>query len=244
MSSSGHHCRSPSPSFRRDRAISPLTSSFPPSLPPALRDGGLGEPQVQGGQMRQDPVLADVGVLDPAQAAAAGGGAAVTAPVGGLAIRPRRFHPPPAANAGQQPGQKTYRRLRGVIRPVPGAGPRAALMSWAAMKSASLTSAGWAGLREMTHPSGRFHRCTLLCPRLTSAGSARSRSVRCRLHLAARLPRVGQDRRDRAQRPSRARAVRAGADGSASVRSLAFRHELRGRRLHMVWACRAACSPP
>ena len=34
----------------------------------------------------------------------------------------------------------------------------------------------------MTHPSGRFHRCTCLCPRLTSAGSARSLSVRCRFH--------------------------------------------------------------
>ena len=55
-------------------------------------------------------------------------------------------------------------------------------MSWAAMKSASLTSAGCAGLREITHPSGRFHRCTLLCPRLTSARSVRSRSVRCRFH--------------------------------------------------------------
>jgi hypothetical protein len=50
------------------------------------------------------------------------------------------------------------------------------------MKSASLTSAGCAGLFEMTQPSGRFHRCTSLCPRLTSAGSARSLSVRCRFH--------------------------------------------------------------
>jgi hypothetical protein len=55
-------------------------------------------------------------------------------------------------------------------------------MSWAAMKSDSLTSASCASLLEMTHPSGRFHRCTLLCLRLTSAGSARSRSVRCRFH--------------------------------------------------------------
>jgi hypothetical protein len=43
---------------------------------------------------------------------------------------------------------------------------------------ASLTSAGCAGLAEMTHPSGRFHRCTLLCPRLVLAGSASSESVR------------------------------------------------------------------
>ena len=49
-------------------------------------------------------------------------------------------------------------------------------------KSASLTSASCAGLLEMTHPPGRFHRCTSLCPRLTSAGSASSLSVRCRFH--------------------------------------------------------------
>ena len=38
-------------------------------------------------------------------------------------------------------------------------GPRRAARSWAAMKSASLTIAGWAGRAEMTQPSGRFHRC-------------------------------------------------------------------------------------
>ena len=39
-------------------------------------------------------------------------------------------------------------------------GPRGVAMSWAAMKPASLTSAGCAGCLEMTQPSGRFHRCT------------------------------------------------------------------------------------
>jgi hypothetical protein len=34
----------------------------------------------------------------------------------------------------------------------------------------------------MTQPSGRFHRCTCLCPRVALAGSARSKSVRCRFH--------------------------------------------------------------
>jgi hypothetical protein len=34
----------------------------------------------------------------------------------------------------------------------------------------------------MTHPSGRFHRWTLLWPRVTLAGSTRSLSVRCRFH--------------------------------------------------------------
>ena len=67
-----------------------------------------------------------------------------------------------------------YRRFSGAAGSPWGDGPRAALMSWAAMKPASLTSAGVRGPVEMTHPSGRFHRCTLLCPRLTLAGSARS----------------------------------------------------------------------
>ena len=55
-------------------------------------------------------------------------------------------------------------------------------MAWAATKSSSLTSAGCAGRLEMTQPSGRFHRCTLLCPRVTLPGSASSVSVRCRFH--------------------------------------------------------------
>jgi len=63
----------------------------------------------------------------------------------------------------------------GAIMPRDGDG-----LSWAAMKSASLTRAGWAGRAEMTHPSGRFQRCTLVCPRLVLAGSASSESVRCR----------------------------------------------------------------
>ena len=48
--------------------------------------------------------------------------------------------------------------------------------------SASLTSAGCAGRFEITHPSGRFHRCTCLCPSPVLAGSTRSKSVRCRFH--------------------------------------------------------------
>jgi hypothetical protein len=62
------------------------------------------------------------------------------------------------------------------------AGPRGTVASWAAMKSASLTSAACAGCREMTQPSGRFHRCTCLCPRPVLAGSIRSKSVRCLFH--------------------------------------------------------------
>ena len=55
-------------------------------------------------------------------------------------------------------------------------------MPCAATKSSSLTRAGCAGRWEMTQPSGRFHRCTDLCPRVTLAGSASSVSVRCRFH--------------------------------------------------------------
>jgi hypothetical protein len=50
------------------------------------------------------------------------------------------------------------------------------------MKSASLTTTRCAGRLEMTHPSGRFHRCTLLYPRVTLQGSASSVSVLCRFH--------------------------------------------------------------
>jgi hypothetical protein len=83
----------------------------------------------------------------------------------------------PQAPQASSPASR-YLRVPGAAGAITGAGPRAALMSWAAMKSASLTSAGCAGLAEMTHPSGRFHRCTLLCPRLVLAGSASSQSVR------------------------------------------------------------------
>ena len=77
-----------------------------------------------------------------------------------------------------------------------GTGPRAAFTFCAAMKSASLTSAGCAGRLEMTRPSGRFHLCTLLCLRVTLPGSASSVPVRCRFHtwrpvyggLAPQLP--------------------------------------------------------
>ena len=54
------------------------------------------------------------------------------------------------------------------------------------MKSASLTSAACAGCLEMTQPSGRFHRWTCRCPKVVFAGSARSKSVRCRF-VAARV---------------------------------------------------------
>ena len=79
----------------------------------------------------------------------------------------RRPHPPQRSSPASR-----YRRA---ARP---AGPRGALASWAAMKSASLTIAGWAGRLEMTHPAGRFHRCTGLWPSPVFAGSTRSESVR------------------------------------------------------------------
>jgi hypothetical protein len=57
---------------------------------------------------------------------------AVAAPVGGLAVGPRRFHPPPAHAAGQQPGQEPRpgRLLPG--RPGTSSGARApgAVLDW------------------------------------------------------------------------------------------------------------------
>ena len=93
-----------------------------------------------------------------------------------------------------------YRRTAGP------AGPRGAVVSWAAMKSASLTSAACAGCFEMTQPSGRFHRCTCLCP---SVGVRRIDQDRLRRlpvpHLPPRIPGISQDRRHRPQRPPRTR---------------------------------------
>ena len=60
----------------------------------------------KGGQVRQNLILTDIGVLWPAGARAGGAGVAVAAPVGRLAVRPSRFEPPPALAAGQQPGQQ------------------------------------------------------------------------------------------------------------------------------------------
>ena len=127
-----------------------------------------------GGQARQDLILADVGVLRPSWLWAGSAGVAVSAPVGGLAVRPGRFQPPSAPAAGQQPGQQvtSCRRARWAAR--------RGGVSWAAMTSASLAGAGCAGGFEMTQPSGRFHRCTCRCPSPVVEGSTRSRSVRCR----------------------------------------------------------------
>jgi hypothetical protein len=73
--------------------------------PPPL-SCGLGEQQMEGGQVRHDEILADVGVLRPGRIGRGGGGVAVAAPVGRLAVRPRRFHPPAANAACQQTGQQ------------------------------------------------------------------------------------------------------------------------------------------
>jgi len=73
--------------------------------PSPLSCGRVGELQVQGGQVRQDPVLADVGVLRPTRIRFHGGCVAVAAPVSRLAVGPGGFHPPPAATAYKQPGR-------------------------------------------------------------------------------------------------------------------------------------------
>jgi hypothetical protein len=107
---------------------------------------------------------------------------AVPTAVGRLAVGPRRFHPPPACSAVQQAASR-YRPRAGHSGSATGSGPRLAVIAWAAMKSASVISAAWAGLAEITHPSGRFHFYTGLWPRAMSAGGSTSLvSVRCRLH--------------------------------------------------------------
>ena len=110
------------------------------AAPPPLSSGRLGEQQVQGGQVQQDPVLTDVGVPSPGPGrpcwrwCGRGG-------TGRRACRWTRAVPPPASHRISAARLAGDRRLGGAVRPASGAGPRAALMSWAAMKSASLTSA-------------------------------------------------------------------------------------------------------
>src|SRR5690349_11340931 len=58
----------------------------------------------QGGQAGQDGVFADVQVPGPGGVGAGGAGVAVAAAVGGLAVGPGGFQPPPADPAAQQPG--------------------------------------------------------------------------------------------------------------------------------------------
>ena len=52
-----------------------------------------GEEDGERGQVREDLVFADVGVLRPVRVRASDAGVAVAAPVGGPAIGPRRFQP-------------------------------------------------------------------------------------------------------------------------------------------------------
>ena len=66
----------------------------------------------QGRHAGQDLVFADVQVLRPARIGMSGAGVAVAAPVSGAAVGPRRFQPPPAPAAAQQPGQQVPARGR------------------------------------------------------------------------------------------------------------------------------------
>jgi hypothetical protein len=88
-----------------------------------------------------------------------------------LADSSRRPHCPQVSSPASR-----YRRAAGPT------GPRGTAVSWAATKSASLTRAACVGCLEMTQPSGRFHRCTCLCPRVVSAGSVRTAWDGCRFH--------------------------------------------------------------
>jgi len=62
----------------------------PPTAPGAGFGAGFGagQEQVQGRQVRQDAVLADVGVLRPGGVGGDGAGVAVAAAVGGFAVGP------------------------------------------------------------------------------------------------------------------------------------------------------------
>jgi hypothetical protein len=72
----------------------------------------------QGGQPVQDLVLADVQVpWPPASGRVALASVAVAAPVGGLAVGPRRLPPPPAPAAAQQPGGPGGRPCRSSQQP-------------------------------------------------------------------------------------------------------------------------------
>jgi len=155
----------------------------------------------ESGQVGQDLVLADRSVLRPGGVELGGAGVPVPAPVGG-----RAFDQDDSRRGPQVPQQispaSRYWRAAGP------AGPRGALICWTAMKSASLTSAGWAGREEMTHPSGRFQRCTCRWPSVVLAGSIRSRSGRLAVpDLPAGVAGIGQDRH-RGQRPGPAAAMR------------------------------------
>ena len=75
----------------------------------ALRSGYPGRRGRQdgdSGQVRRDLVLADIGVLRPRGIGDGRAGVPVAAPVGGPAIGPRRFQPPSAPPARDQPGQQ------------------------------------------------------------------------------------------------------------------------------------------
>ena len=82
---------------------------------PCAHSGG-GEKQVQGGQVRQEFVLADVDVLRPGRVYCHRAGTSVPAAVRGLAVRPGRFHPPAADTAREYPGQQVPARHRLILR--------------------------------------------------------------------------------------------------------------------------------
>jgi hypothetical protein len=106
---------------------------------------------------------------------------AVTAPVGGLAVGPRRLHPPPAATAYRQPGQEVpalSRRIRTCARS--GAAGGADVMGGDEIRLADQRRVR--RLARDDPPVGQVPPLQALMPRLTSAGSVRSRSVRCRFH--------------------------------------------------------------
>lgn len=159
--------------------------------------------------MRHDEVLADVGVLGPAWGGCRGGAIAMAAPVGGLAVRPRRFHPPPAHGACQQPGQQV------TSFPRPGeitSGRRAAGgVDVLGGDEAGLLSADQRRVRRPMGDNPPVRQVPPLHRPMSQGDITRVDQVAVGPlpvpHLTARIPRIPQDRGDRAQRPARACAV-------------------------------------
>ena len=95
---------------RRYPITSPGLTSALTSAPARVRRrarvAGRGEQQVQGGQVRRQLVLADVGVLRPGRVRRHRAGVAVPAAVCRPAAGPGRLHPATAQPAGEQPGEQ------------------------------------------------------------------------------------------------------------------------------------------
>jgi len=189
---------------RADAPADPLTAGAPPpsrgwrdllaalpeadEAPPASGSRLCpGEEQVQGGQVRQDPVLADVQVSRPPRIRRRSTGIPVVAPVGGSAVGPARLGPASADPASQQPGQPV---------PPPGIGVLAGRADALDRDEVLLAD------QRRVHRAGRDHPAVGQAPPLhlpvPQLGVGRVEQVHGRRlpvpHLQSGTARVGQDR--------------------------------------------------